>query len=244
VRKVLLRRLARQLPPGYDVATHFTPSYDPWDQRICVVPDGDLFRAIGNGRAEVVTDHVDRFVTEGVRLRSGRVLPADIVVTATGLELLFLGGIDLRVDGRPVEAADRLTYKGMMLEGVPNAAMAVGYTNASWTLKSELTCDYVARLLNHMRTIGATRVLAVNNDPTMERAPLLGLSSGYVVRAEDKFPKQGRRYPWQMHQSYLADHRVMKRRPLADDGALVFSAGSPTERRVRPATVIEQEQSA
>lgn len=244
VRRALVRGIERQLPPGYDVATHFTPSYNPWDQRLCVVPDGDLFRAITDGRAEVVTDHIDRFVPEGVRLRSGRVLPADVVVTATGLELLFLGGIELSVDGRKVEPADLLAYKGMMLEGVPNAAMAVGYTNASWTLKSELTCDYVARLLNHMRTIGATKVLAVNNDPTLERQPLLGLSSGYVVRAEDRFPKQGGRFPWRMHQSYLADHRVMKRRPLADDGALVFSAGAPAEHPSRPAPLAEQEQPA
>jgi cation diffusion facilitator CzcD-associated flavoprotein CzcO len=226
MKRVLIKGVERELPPGYDVDTHFTPRYDPWDQRLCVVPDGDLFRAIRDGRAEVVTDHIETFTTTGLKLTSGRALDADIIVTATGLELLFLGGIELSVDGDPVDPSERLTYKGMMLEGVPNAAMAVGYTNASWTLKSELTCDYVARLLDHMRRIGAEQCVAVNSDPSIERASLLGLSSGYVTRAEDRFPKQGSRFPWQMHQSYLADHRIMKRTGLTDDGALVFSRPS------------------
>ena len=131
-------------PPGYDIDTHFTPRYDPWDQRLCVVPDGDLFRAIRVGTVEVVTDHVETFTPTGLRLALGRELDADIIVTATGLELLFLGGIELSVDGEASTRGERLAYKGMMLEGVPNLAMAVGYTNASWTLKSDLTCDYVA----------------------------------------------------------------------------------------------------
>lgn len=226
VKRALRKGVERELPPGYDIDTHFTPRYDPWDQRLCVAPDGDLFRAIREGRAEVVTDHIETFTPTGLRLVSGRELDADIIVTATGLELLFLGGIELSVDGAPVEPSQRLTYKGMMLEGVPNAAMAVGYTNASWTLKSELTAGYVARLLNHMRGTGAAQCVAVNRDPAIERSPLLGLSAGYITRAEDGFPKQGSRFPWQMHQSYLADHRIMKRKGLADDGALVFSRPS------------------
>src|SRR5690606_19294361 len=139
-----------QLPKGYDVDTHFSPSYDPWDQRFCVVPDGDLFKAIRAGTASVVTDHIDTFAKTGIRLQSGRELEADIIVTATGLELLFVGGVEVTVDGEPVDFSERLTYKGMMLEGVPNAAVAIGYTNASWTLKCDLTCGYVTRLLNHM----------------------------------------------------------------------------------------------
>lgn len=227
MKRLLRKGIERELPAGYDVDTHFTPHYDPWDQRLCVVPDGDLFRAIRNGRVEVVTDHIETFTPTGLRLRSGRELDADVVVTATGLELLFLGGIELTVDGEAVDPAERLAYKGMMLEGVPNLAMAVGYTNASWTLKSDLTCDYVARLLDHMHRTGATRCVPVNRDPSLHRSPLLGLTSGYVTRAEDRFPKQGSRFPWQMHQSYLADYRVMKRRGLLDDGALELSGPRP-----------------
>ncbi len=223
VARVLIEGVRRELPPDVDVATHFTPRYDPWDQRLCVVPDGDLFAAIAKGRASVVTDRIDTFTPTGLRLESGRELDADIIVPATGLELLFLGGVALSVDGEPVDPAGRLTYKGLMLEGVPNMAMAVGYTNASWTLKSDLTSEYVARLLNHMRRTGAMQCMAVNRDPFMATAPLLGLSSGYITRTQDRFPRQGARFPWQMHQDWVADRRVMRRGGVADDGALVFS---------------------
>ncbi len=157
VRRLLLRSLARQLPPGYDIATHFTPHYNPWDQRFCAAPNGDLFTSIRAGTTSVVTGHIARFTERGLRLTSGCELQADIIVTATGLELLFLGGIVLSVDGAAVDPATRLTYKGMMLDGVPNMAVAIGYTNASWTLKCDLTCDYVCRLLNHMRDRGSTQ---------------------------------------------------------------------------------------
>jgi monooxygenase len=243
MKRLLLTGVERELPPGYDVATHFTPRYDPWDQRLCVVPDGDLFRAIREGRAEVVTDRIETFTATGLRLASGRALDADIIVTATGLELLFLGGIELSVDGDLVDPSRRLAYKGTMLEGVPNAAMAVGYTNASWTLKSELSSGYVTRLLNHMRRTGASQCVAVNHDPSIERSPLLGLSSGYVTRAEDRFPKQGSRFPWQMHQSYLADHRIMRRKGLTDDGALEFTR-RPARPAVDAAAVVVGERSA
>ena len=241
VRRVLIEGVRRQLPEGFDVATHFTPRYDPWDQRLCVVPDGDLFRSIREGRTSVVTDRIRTFTPTGLRLESGVELDADIIVPATGLELLFLGGIDLRVDGEPVDPADRLAYKGLMLEGVPNLAMAVGYTNASWTLKSDLTCRYVARLLNHLHRTGAVQCTPVNRDPSMATAPLLGLTAGYITRAQDRFPRQGSRFPWQMHQSYLADHRVMERGGVADDPELVFSrprvssAEPDRERSVRSA---------
>ena len=221
--KRLLRRLtAMQLPEGYDVDTHFAPRYDPWDQRLCVVPDGDLFKAISSGSADVVTDEVETFTETGVRLRSGDELPADVVVTATGLELLFLGGMEIVVDGEEVDLSTKLTYKGMMLEGVPNLAIAVGYTNASWTLKCDLTCEYVTRLLGHLHETGLRQCVPVNRDASMSEAPLLGLSSGYVVRSAHLFPRQGTRDPWMVHQSYLQDHRAL-RRSRVEDGVMVFS---------------------
>jgi cation diffusion facilitator CzcD-associated flavoprotein CzcO len=226
VKKVLRRGVERQLPAGYDIDTHFTPRYDPWDQRLCAVPDGDLFKAISSGRASVVTDHIESFTEEGIRLRSGAELEADVVVTATGLELLFLGGIEVTVDGEPVELAQKLAYKGMMLEGVPNLALAIGYTNASWTLKCDLTCDYVCRLLDHMRATGLRQVTPVNDDPTVTAQPLLGLSSGYIQRSADRFPKQGSRFPWQVHQSYLRDYRALKLSGIEDD-AIVLSNPAP-----------------
>jgi len=226
MKKILRRGLQRQLPKGYDIDTHFTPSYDPWDQRLCVVPNGDLFKAIKAGTASVVTDRIDTFTEHGVLLESGTKLDADIVITATGLELLFIGGIDVSVDGEPVEVSEKLTYKGMMLEGVPNMAMAIGYTNASWTLKCDLTCDYVTRLLNHMAATGLRQCTPVNSDPAVTAEPLLGLSSGYIQRAAHMFPKQGSRYPWRVYQSYLSDYRALKRSDV-DDGAMEFSNPAP-----------------
>jgi monooxygenase len=226
VKGLLRRNVERQLPAGYDVDTHFTPRYDPWDQRLCLAPDGDLFAAIRDGRASVVTDHVDTFTEKGIRLESGDELEADIVITATGLDLLFLGGMSLAVDGTDVDLAERLTYMGMMLEGVPNLAAAIGYTNASWTLKCELTCDYVCRLLNHMRQAGLRQCTPRNDTPEVTATPVLGLQSGYVLRSAHLFPKQGPRFPWQVHQSYLRDYRAMKLRSVVDD-AMVFSNPAP-----------------
>ena len=221
-KRMLMRMVARQLPDGYDVGTHFSPKYNPWDQRMCLVPDGDLFTAIRDGRASVVTDTISEFTEGGIRLTSGRELEADVVVTATGLELLFAGGVELSVDGTAVDLPSRLVYKGMMVEGVPNLAIAVGYTNASWTLKCDLTCDYVTRLLNHMRSTGLRQCTPVNHDPSVERLPLLSLTSGYVQRSADRFPKRGSKFPWQVHQSYLKDYQALKRSGL-DDGAMEFS---------------------
>jgi cation diffusion facilitator CzcD-associated flavoprotein CzcO len=226
-RPKLMKRLLRfatkvQLPRGYDIDTHFTPSYNPWDQRLCVVPNGDLFKAIKAGRASVVTDQIDTFTEKGVRVQSGTELEADIVVTATGLELLFIGGIKASVDGEAVDLPSKLTYKGMMLEGVPNFALAVGYTNASWTLKCDLTCDYVTRLLNHMHDADLRQCTPINRDAAITAQPLLGLSSGYIQRSADRFPKQGSKAPWQVHQSYLRDYRALKRSGIEDD-AMVFS---------------------
>jgi cation diffusion facilitator CzcD-associated flavoprotein CzcO len=225
-KRMLKRIVARQLPAGYDVDKHFTPRYNPWEQRLCLVPDGDLFTAICENRASVVTDTIDTFTETGIRLTSGQELPADIVITATGLELLFAGGMELSVDGSPVDLRSKLVYKGMMLEGVPNLAIAVGYTNASWTLKCDLTCDYVTRLLNHMRRTGNRQCTPVNRDPSVERLPLLALTSGYVQRSADRFPKRGSKFPWKVDQSYLKDYQALKRSGL-EDGAMEFSNPAP-----------------
>lgn len=225
-KRALRKGLERELPDGYDIDTHFTPRYDPWDQRLCVVPDGDLFRAIGDGTASVVTDRIDSFTETGLRLESGAELDADIVVTATGLELLFIGGITLSVDGEPVDVADRFTYKGMMLEGVPNMALAFGYTNASWTLKADLTCEYVTRLLNRLHETGLRQCTPARTDPSVVAGPLLGLTAGYVERSADRFPKQGSTFPWQVHQSYLRDYRAMRLSGI-DDDVMQFSNPTP-----------------
>ena len=222
VRRLLLKGLERQLPEGYDIATHFTPSYDPWDQRFCAVPNGDLFKSIREGTTSVVTDQIERFTENGLLLTSGSELEADIIVTATGLQLLFLGGIALRVDGEAVDPASRLTYKGMMLEGVPNMAVALGYTNASWTLKCDLTCDYVCRLLNHMHEQGQTQCVPRNNDGSVGSGPILGLTSGYIQRSAHLLPKQGSVHPWKVHQSYLRDYRALKMSAI-DDSFMEFS---------------------
>jgi monooxygenase len=223
VKRFLRKGLERELPAGYDIDTHFTPRYNPWDQRFCAVPDGDLFKAIRDGNASVVTDTVERFTRNGVLLASGQELAAEIVIAATGLELLFLGGIDLAVDGVGVNPASRLTYKGMMIEGVPNLAVAIGYTNASWTLKCDLTCQYVCRLLEYMRRNGQTECVPRNSDPSVaDGGPLLGLNSGYIQRSAHLLPQQGARQPWMVHQSYLRDYRALRMSPV-DDGVMEFS---------------------
>jgi cation diffusion facilitator CzcD-associated flavoprotein CzcO len=222
VKRMLRKGLERQLPAGYDIDTHFTPRYNPWDQRLCATPDGDFFKALCDGSASIVTDHIETFTENGLQLRSGSELAADVIVTATGLEMLFLGGIELSVDRKKIDVASRLVYKGMMLEGVPNLAVAFGYTNASWTLKCELTCGYVCRVLNHMRKAGLKQCMPLNRDPSVSAQPMVGLSSGYVQRAVDRFPKQGSEFPWQVHQSYLRDFWALKMRGV-EDQAMVFS---------------------
>ncbi len=228
VRRLLLKGLARQLPPGYDIATHFTPQYDPWDQRFCATPNGDLFKSIRAGTSSVVTDHIERFTDRGLLLTSGRELEADIIVTATGLELLFLGGIALSVDRAAIDPATRLTYKGMMLEGVPNMAIAIGYTNASWTLKCDLTCDYVCRLLNHMHEHGLTQCVPRNSGAVVGSEPILGLTSGYIQRSVHLLPKQGASDPWRVHQSYLRDYRALKMSEV-DDSIMEFTGPAVPE---------------
>jgi cation diffusion facilitator CzcD-associated flavoprotein CzcO len=226
VRRLLRKGVEAQLPDGYDVDTHFTPRYDPWDQRLCIAPDGDLFRVIGDGRASVVTDTIETFTPTGIRLTGGDELAADVIVTATGLDLLFLGGMAVTVDGDDPRVTERLTYKGMMIEGVPNLALAIGYTNASWTLKADLTSEYVCRLLNRLRTSGMRQATAVDTHGSATGGALLGLSSGYVQRAVDRFPRQGDGDPWRVHQSYLRDYRALRLSGL-DDEAMVFSNPDP-----------------
>jgi len=216
-RRALLARVAGQLPTGYDVARHFTPTYDPWDQRLCVVPDGDLFAAIRGGNVDVVTDEIDTFVGTGIRLRSGTELAADLVVTATGLRLKMFDGIPFTVDGAPVPVPARRMYKGMMLEGVPNFVFAFGYTNASWTLKVDLVGEHLARLLGHLDRRGYRMFVPVAEPDEPAEATtaagdrtFFGFSSGYVQRAAAELPRQGARGPWLTRMSYLADLRTLR----------------------------------
>jgi cation diffusion facilitator CzcD-associated flavoprotein CzcO len=217
-----LRGLAiKQLPEGYDVDTHFKPEYNPWDQRLCLVPDGDLFRAISEGRAAVVTDRIVNFTEKALVLGSGDELEADIVVTATGLRLLALGGMELAVDGQPVRLPETMAYKGMMLSGVPNFAFTIGYTNASWTLKADLVSEFTCRLLGHMARHGYDTCVPVA-DPGVTPRPLLDFQAGYVLRAIDQFPKAGSRAPWRLSMNYPRDVVILRHRRI-DDGTMRFS---------------------
>jgi cation diffusion facilitator CzcD-associated flavoprotein CzcO len=223
VMKAALRKwVERQLPAGYDIDTHFKPRYNPWDQRLCLVPNGDLFKAIRKGTASVVTDRIETFTETGIKLESGSELDADIIVTATGLNLLAAGGMRMAVDGAEVQLPETMGYKGMMLSGVPNLALSFGYTNASWTLKCDLTCGYVCRLLNHMDEHGYDHCTPNNHDPSVAPQPFLDFSSGYVQRSIDKFPKQGSKAPWRLHQNYARDILALKFGAL-EDGAMEFS---------------------
>ena len=189
---------------------------------MCLVPDGDLFKALGDGSASIITDTVDTFTENGIKLGSGEELEADVVVTATGLNLLPLGDTDLVVDGQPVRLPDTMGYKGMMLSGVPNMAVSLGYTNASWTLKCDLTCEFVCRVLNHMEAGGYTQATPRNDDPSVLPEPFIDFNAGYVLRSIDNFPKQGSRTPWRLHQNYARDILDVRHGKI-DDGALVFS---------------------
>jgi cation diffusion facilitator CzcD-associated flavoprotein CzcO len=226
VKKLLRSGLSRQLPAGYDVGAHFTPRYQPWDQRLCLVPDGDLFKAISAGTASVVTDAIEEFTRTGIRLASGTHLDADIVVTATGLNLRLFGGMTLSVDGQRVEPARAFAYKGMMLSGVPNFAFTVGYTNASWTLKADLVSEYLCRLLGHMEAGGHRQCVPVLADPAMPQRPLLDLTSGYVQRSLGELPRSGARRPWRLGMSYAHDLVALRYGRIAD-GVMRFS--SPQE---------------
>jgi cation diffusion facilitator CzcD-associated flavoprotein CzcO len=223
MRAFLRKGAQRRLPAGYDIDTHFNPAYKPWDQRMCLIPDGDLFEVLGSGRASVVTDRIETFTETGLRLESGAELKADLIVTATGLNMRLLGGVELAVDGREVEPEKTLSYKGLMLTGVPNMAFSIGYTNASWTLKCDLTCDYVCRVLNHMDERGYDRCVPECRDPSVAEEPIIDFTSGYVLRVLDQLPKQGSKRPWRLHQNYPLDLRDLRYGTI-EDGALRFSA--------------------
>jgi cation diffusion facilitator CzcD-associated flavoprotein CzcO len=222
VKSLLRKATVKMLPPGYDVDKHFRPRYNPWDQRLCLVPDGDLFRAISSGKASVATDEIADFSETGIRLRSGAELPADVVVTATGLRLLAFGGIRLAVDGREIKLPETMAYKGMMLSGLPNFVFTIGYTNASWTLKADLVAEYAVRLLKHMDANGYRSCVPVNDDPRVSERPLLNFQAGYVQRSIHEFPKSGSRRPWQLSMAYPVD-AVQLRRGRIDDGAMRFA---------------------
>jgi monooxygenase len=221
-KKFLLNLLRKELGPDYDIDTHFTPHYYPWDQRLCLVPDSDMFEAIRKGSASVVTEEIDCFTDSGIRLQSGRELSADIIVAATGLKLQFLSDVVFTVDGKTLEPNKALSYKGMMISDVPNMAISMGYTNASWTLKCDLTCDYVCRLLNFMDAHDHNICMPSNKDPDLAIEPYMSLSAGYIQRSQQLFPQQGTVPPWKLYQSYFKD-LFMLRYSRLEDNIMEFS---------------------
>ena len=226
VKKVIRNGIIDALGKDYPVDEHFKPSYQPWDQRACLVPDGDLFKAIKNGSASVVTDHIDSFTATGIKLQSGIELAADIIVTATGLNLELLGSYQLSVDNKPFNVADSYCYKGMMLSALPNFAFSMGYTNASWTLKSDLVGQYVCRLINHMdkhQYHYCQPVLPING---IEAAPFINFTSGYITRALDQMPKQGHAKPWKLNQNYILDRVSLNYASVVDE-SIIFSSLTP-----------------
>ncbi len=218
----LFNLVREQLPAGYDVEKHFHPRYNPWDQRLCVVPDGDLFAAIKEGKASVETDEIDTWVENGVRLKSGRTLKADVIVTATGLHLEAMGGAKASVDGRAIDLGKTFTYRGFACSDLPNLVFVFGYTNSSWTLRADLISHYVCRLINYMDKNGYAVAMPVNDDPALKAEPFLNLNSGYILRAAERLPKQGDKAPWRNPQSYFRDILILRYGRI-DDGVMRFS---------------------
>ncbi len=238
VKTHLSNALRNELGPDYDYETHFNPPYNPWEQRLCLVPDSDFFRVINEGKSSIVTDEIERFEADGIRLKSGEKLDADIVVTATGLNLQMAGGIDVEVDGEAINFGDSVTYKAMMFADVPNFAISFGYTNASWTLRADLTCEYVTRLINHMDATGSDiAVPRLPSDEEIKRLPWVDFSSGYFKRAEDKLPWQGDKGVWRNLQNYPKDVKELRKAPIVDE-AMEFSK----RRKVEKAEASEQEE--
>ncbi len=221
IKRTLLKRVRKQLGPDYDIGTHFTPRYNPWEQRLCLVPDHDLYTAITSGTASVITDHIDRFTEAGIKLKSGQKLDADIIVTATGLNLLFLAGMKTSVDGKLIDFSQTYSYRGVMFSGVPNLATVFGYINASWTLKADLAAEFVCRLLNTMKANGTDIAAPECDDPEIIPEPWIDFSSGFFQRGLPNFPKQGGKHPWKLNQSYGQDILMLRHRRL-DDGTLKF----------------------
>jgi cation diffusion facilitator CzcD-associated flavoprotein CzcO len=225
VKEILLKGVREQLGPDYDIERDFTPTYHPWDQRLCLAPNGDFFHAMRDGKASVVTDTIDTFDETGIVLSSGEHLDADVIVTATGLQLVTLGEVQFEVDGKPVDFAQTWTYKGVAYSGVPNLASSFGYINASWTLRSDLTCEYVCRLLNHMAKTGTTQCTPRlrDVDQNMSESPWIdSFSAGYMRRVMHLFPRQGNHAPWINPQNFARDKKMFRRAPL-DDGAMQFT---------------------
>ena len=221
MKRLIMSGVRKELGEGVDVDTHFNPPYGPWDQRLCLVPDADLFESLRGGKASVVTGYIDRFTKDGVRLQDGQDIDADIIVTATGLEIKVMGGIEITVDGEPIVANETMAYKAMMFSDVPNLAMCFGYTNASWTLKADLTSVYVCRLLNHMDQHGHRSCVPQQSDPSVEPAPFMDLDAGYIRRAQSQLPVGGSKAPWKLKQNYLFD-LMMLRMGRVDDGVMQF----------------------
>ena len=220
-KKTILQMVRAELGPGYDVDAHFTPRYNPWDERLCIVPDADLFAAIRSGKVSIATDQIATFTEAGIQIQSGAELPADIIVTATGLVLKLMSGVQLFVDGAAVDLAKTLSYKGMMYSDIPNLASALGYTNASWTLKCELTSQYVCRLLNYMQRHGYRQCTPRRRDPSITEEPILNFTSGYVQRALATLPRQGSKKPWRLYQNYALDLLSLRFGAL-NDGTMEF----------------------
>ena len=220
VKASIIDMVRGELGPDFDIEKHFTPSYNPWDQRVCAVPDADMFKAIRNGKASVVTDHIDAFTRDGISLASGETLTADVIVTATGLKLNLFGDIALSLDGERIDLSKRMNYRGCMLSDVPNLASIFGYTNASWTLKADLASQYICRLINHMERKGASSVRP-RRDASVDEEPFLDFASGYVQRAIDKLPRQGSKQPWKLYQNYTLDLATLRFASL-DDGILSY----------------------
>ena len=216
LRKYLLHSIKTQLKGKVDMK-HFTPKYNPWDQRLCVVPDGDLFKILRSGKASVETDQIEKFTATGIQLKSGKHLEADIVVSATGLEIQILGGVKASIDGKPLNTSKHMLYKGIMVSDVPNMAMIIGYINASWTLKVDIAAEYICRLLNHMDAEGYDQVIAQGDATALMEDTVMGsLSSGYIARAADVMPKQGKHAPWKVSNNYLADRKELKNSDFID----------------------------
>lgn len=221
IRRLLLAHMRNRLGAGYDMK-HFTPNYNPWDERLCAVPDGDFFKVIRSGKASVVTDHIDAFTKNGVKLKSGIELEADIIVTATGLDLQMMGGMEISVDAQPVDISKKMYYKGLMFQDVPNLAMIFGYTNASWTLKADISSEYICRLLKHMDARRLRQCTPVNHDPDVSIEPFVNMQSGYIQRAIDKIPQQGNKAPWRLYMNYALDLAALRYRGI-EDGVMTFS---------------------
>lgn len=235
--KTLIDKVQKELGDDYDVQKHFTPNYNPWDQRICLVPDGDLFEAIKADKAEVVTDHIESFTERGLLLKSGKTLDADIIITATGLDFQLLSGIDYTVDGKAVDLSKTISYKAMMFSDIPNLSLAFGYTNASWTLKCDLSNQYVCRLLKYMEEHGYQQCTPRQNDPNLELEDWLDFSSGYIRRKMHTLPKQGTKKPWRLDQNYLVDRKMIGKSKI-DDGVMEFRAVKRQKNEVEKMKVV------